>query len=144
MMCLAYNQEATRFALREPLEAGQTWHDAGTSIVQPSWADLQRLEELYVFRDLREVRLFLGEHPYLIPILVDSYVKIGEYFPDSEIFLGVYNNPEANGDAELVAYIATKLPPKDAVRQLRQLGRDWALDAMERARGNLRISIEIL
>ncbi len=89
------------------------------------------------------MKKFLAAHPFLEPLLVETYDKIGNYFgPQPEVVLEVVADPEADDDRELFTFIRTSLPPQEALEKLDQLDENWWLDAGDQADGKLCIHLE--
>ena len=65
-------------------------------------------------------------HPFLVPVLLDAPEKIRQYFPDSQLFLEVFIDPESTDWVQLLLSIGVKLHPYDAVARLHQLDNDWS------------------
>jgi hypothetical protein len=106
----------------------QSPHDAMTdTAVSISQADIQTLEQLYTFREQSEVVEFLEQHPFLVPVLIAASDQIPQYFPDSELFLEVFFDPESIDSVQLVLSILMKLDPHDAVARQNQFDVDWWL-----------------
>lgn len=111
--------------------------------VPPIEPALNSLSQLYAFRRPEEVLSFLHAYPFLVPLLVEAYSKITDYFEASpEVVLEVITDPEAANDHELFAFIRTSLPPDEAMSRLDQLDKEWWLDVADRAEGKLCIHIE--
>ena len=91
--------------------------------------ELTLLNRIYTFRKPSEVSDFLSDNVYLIPLLVEAYGKIREYFPSAKLILEVVADPEADKEKELVIFICTNLPPDEALDRLELLDRNWWLDA---------------
>jgi hypothetical protein len=103
---------------------------------------IQWRELTYTLREPREVLSFLEKNKFLMPLLIEARFKIRNHFPNSRIFLEVDTDPEDINDQQLVAFIATNLPPHEALRELKQFDEDWWLDALDRANGKLCINAE--
>ena len=104
-----------------------------------------RLEEIYTFRRPPEVAEFLGENPFLVPVLFEAYPEIEKYFGrTAPVFLEVVTDPEAADDRELYALIGTRLSPEEALERLGQFDKDWWLRTLDRAQCKLCIHIEFL
>jgi hypothetical protein len=104
---------------------------------------MSQLKERYEVTDDVAVRDFLKEHPFLIQLLFEAHKKIQELFgPELRLTLKVVADPEALGERELFVFIQTRLHPKQARALLAQLGREWWLDAMLDAKGEMTISLE--
>ena len=91
--------------------------------------ELTLLNRIYTFRKPSEVSDFLSDNVYLVPLLVEAYGKIREYFPSAKLILEVVADPEADKEKELVIFIRTNLPPDEALDRLELLDRNWWLDA---------------
>lgn len=103
------------------------------------------LEDIFVFRRARNVTEFLEEHPYLCPLLFEAYDRIQEHFgPRPQVTLEVVTDPEATDDRMLYAFIATRLPPEEALEKLDQFDEEWWLTALARTQGMLCIDIEFV
>lgn len=132
-------------ALSEPLEKDLIWRESGASIVRFWDREVQMLEQLYVFRKRMEVLRFLDVHLFLVPLLLEAYAKIGNYFePYHPVFLEVISDPEATNDRQLFAFIGTHLSPDEALDSLEYFDDEWWLDTLDEARGKLCIDVEFL
>jgi len=100
------------------------------------------IENLYLFRDANEVRSFLEENPFLIPLLQEAHIHIKEYFPDSDVVLEVVTDPEIMGEKELVASIVVEQNVEEACETLDRLDEEWWLDTLDTAQGQLHIGLE--
>lgn len=102
-----------------------------------------RLRRLYEFRNDVAVETFLQERPLLIQLLFNAYMKIREYFgPTSRLVLTVVADPEEQEERELFLFIQTELRPTAARTLLAELDREWWIDAMLDAKGEMNISLE--
>jgi hypothetical protein len=88
------------------------------------------------------VAAFLGEHPFLLPLPRESYDRINEHFPMARPVLEVVTDPEGADDFQLTVFIRTRLAPEEAMANLERFDDTWWLDAMDRAQGNLCITLE--
>ncbi len=132
-------------SVSEPLEIGLIWEESGASIVRIWDREVQMLEQLYVFRKRMEVLRFLDVHPFLVPLLLEAYAKIGKYFePYHQVFLEVISDPEATNDRQLFAFIGTRLSPDEALDSLECFDEEWWLDSLDEAQGKLCIDVEFL
>jgi hypothetical protein len=99
------------------------------------------LAELYAFQDDGSVRGFLRQHPYLVPLLEEARRMIPRYFGhDVRVSLEVVENLESEDDQELYAKVHTAACD-EALGTLRRFDEGWWLDALERAQGNLTITL---
>jgi hypothetical protein len=109
-----------------------------------SAAELEQLDRFYTFREREEVLRFLERYPFLVPLLVQAYDKVGSYFPGARLYLEVIGDPEEMDDNELIVFIATNLAARAAVERLKRLYEGWWLYASAQARGKLAINLECL
>jgi len=130
-------------AVLESPEVMRFWQEIGTSIVRTLEFEIRSLEQLYTLRRHAEVLRFLERRPFLIPLLLEAYSNIANYFgPYPQVFLEVVTDPEAPDDQELVAFIRTNLPPDEVLDRLERFDEDWWLEASHKAQGNLCIHVE--
>jgi hypothetical protein len=113
-----------------------------SSVVGSSAAPVETIENLYEVRRPEVIRLFLGAHPFLLPLLEEAHGKIQERFPASRVYLQVLNDPEDPANSQLIAFVATECNPADAFKKLQELDTDWWLAAMDRAKGKFHINLE--
>lgn len=117
-----------------------------TSTITLEPAQVERLKELYSFREPAEDLQFLEKYPFLVPLLLEAHQPIRKYFPDSPLFLEVVTDPEARSRDEdmLWIYIGTHLDSEEAIDTLERLDDDWWLDAEPQAQGKMFINIDRL
>lgn len=104
--------------------------------------DIELLEQLYTFRGRTEVLQFLAKYPFLVPVLLEAPEKIRQYFPDSELFLEVEQDPQVIDWIMLVLSILMKLDPDDAVDRLNQLDWNWGLHNSYQVRSKFFTTLE--
>ena len=104
----------------------------GVQKPRPS-ADTVITNVLAPFAVLREgeIRAFIKKHPHLYFFLDSAPVHIEEYFPDSELRLELYRDPEGQMSDEVAIYISTDLAPDEALDRLSELDRTWWLEAAQ-------------
>ncbi len=124
-------------AVKQSLQNAMT--DAAVSI---SPADIETLEQFYTFRERTEVLEFLDKHPFLVPVLLEAPEKIRHYFPDSQLFLEVFIDPESIDWVQLILSILMKLDPHEAVARLNKLDCDWGLHNSYDVRSNFFTTLE--
>jgi hypothetical protein len=128
-----------------PIEATRIWQDTGVSTVRTFDFETRPLERLYTFRRRAEVSRFIERHPFLVPVLVEAYSKIENYFgPYPQVFLEVVNDLEVQGLVELFGYIVTRLTPEEAGKRLRRFDQDWFLNQLPQIKGLLNFDVEFL
>ncbi|MBD6615148.1 hypothetical protein FNW02_04600 [Komarekiella sp. 'clone 1'] len=113
--------------------------DAAVSI---SPADIETLEQFYTYRERTKVLEFLDKHPFLVPVLLEAPKKIRHYFPNSQLFLEVFIDPESINWVQLILSILMKLDPYEAVARLNKLDWDWGLHNSYDVRSNFFTSLE--
>lgn len=117
--------------------------DESTDIFLYPGEPIARLRRLYEFRNEVAVEGFLEERPFLIQVLFNAYKKIRQYFdPGSQLSLTVVADPEAQEERELFLFIQTGLHPRAAQTLLAELDREWWLDAILDAKGEMTIGLE--
>jgi len=89
----------------------------------------------YKLRRANEIRDFLNDNNYLIPLVSDAYSNLQKYFPGSAVFMEV-----ERGD--LVISVVTELSPEEATSKLYQFDEDWWLDACIDSRARMCITVE--
>jgi len=105
-------------------------------------SDLEEVERLYSLRKPLQVRRFLGEHDFLVPLLVAAYDVTTRYFAPLSLALEVIAEPDSMDDQQLVLFVVLQLPPAEAFAKLQRFDNEWWLDAMDEAQGHLCISLE--
>ena len=104
--------------------------------------DVEELERWYSLRKPVEVKRFLSDHAFLLPILVAAYDTIVSYFAPLHLALEVITEPESSDDQQLVLFVVVQLTSAEAFATLQRFDNEWWLDAMDEARGSLCISLE--
>ena len=99
--------------------------------------DIFSLNKYYILKNPEEIRNFLFENDYLIPVLYVAPEFIKKYFPDSQIELEVYRDPEIPEWKRLFVYIVVKVEPEEALEIMNKLEDEWWLDAMVKTKGKM-------
>ncbi|MEK6284671.1 MAG: hypothetical protein AABO57_02915 [Acidobacteriota bacterium] len=105
--------------------------------------NIEELERLYSLRQPIQVRRFLGEHAFLVPLLVEAYDTATRYFAPLSYALEVIADPDSMDDQQLVLFLVLQLTPAEAFAKLQRFDNEWWLDAMDAAQGPLCISLEL-
>ena len=95
------------------------------------------LKEFNVREKRAEVLCFLEMYPFLIPLLLETYINIQKDFPASSVLLGVDTEPEELDTKQLIASIITDMDPDSAVDALTSFDKRWWLQATKRSQGKL-------
>ena len=107
----------------------------GTDAIE---ADLDRVAELYRFRNPDDVRAFLREHPEVVEPLLEAIEVIPRYFgAEAPLALAVEWARESDGRPELIALIGTDLDADASLAALRRFDEEWGIEAMQRAKHDL-------
>lgn len=109
---------------------------------QISEDDLNRLKQLYTLKEQEDVIAFIKVYPFVINFLFEAEDKIHSYFPESELFLRMFNNPEAMDDTYLLIQIRTTFSPKETLQRFNQLEDEWWLDTLVSTKGKLSINVK--
>jgi hypothetical protein len=102
--------------------------------------DIEEIERLYSFRQPIQVRRFLSEHAFVIPLLDAAYDITTRYFAPLSLALEVIADPDRTDHQQLVLFVAVQSTPADAFAKLQRFDDEWWLDAMDEAQGQLCIS----
>ncbi len=121
----------------------------GAATIPITKADLEKLEQLYTFRDQEEVVAFLEEHPSLIAVLLEAPGKIEQYFGNVPLFLEVQVDPEISNYVHLLLLIGLTLG-KDkghkkldkTLNKLDQLDHDGLINLPKETVRNLIVNVE--
>lgn len=109
------------------------------SVVDPT-IDTATIERFYTFEQPEVVRGFLDAHEYLLPLVFEAVGEIQQDFPESSLLLAVDMDPDGTYD-QLVMYIETPLSAEQALDRLSRIQQRWWLDALDRAHGQLGLSL---
>lgn len=98
-----------------------------TAFLSPH-TDMKSLEQLYSFRDKKEVLEFMDENYFLLSTLLEAPTKIRPYFPDAELCLQVHYDPEIMGEVNLLLWINHNFEANEAIDKLHHLDCNWGLN----------------
>lgn len=97
---------------------------------------------LYRFRNHPLVTDFLGENPFLLPVLLEVHPQVQAYFgPDTVVYLEVFTDPEAEHDRRLFALVHADRPIEEALDRLDAFDQ-WWVTMLPRAGGKMSIDLE--
>ena len=85
---------------------------------------------------------FLVDRTFLAQLLLELPEKIPVCFPDSQLSLEIWNDPEIEDNAKLLALIRTKLDPEEALDVMESFDREWWIENRPRTQGELVIDVE--
>lgn len=107
-------------------------------------AQIATLQQFYNFRQPEMVNQFLRRYPDLIPLLFDTYVRIQLIFGSpTSVALEIVRDEESSEIDQLFAYVQTPAALPKATAQLRRFDELYWLSAVERARGQMMVDIEL-
>jgi hypothetical protein len=116
---------------------------ATTTAIAPDL--LKALEDNFDLVNRDEIIHFIQDHPALAPLVLEARrVLRGVFDPGSDLALEVLVDPDddALDDCHLYLLIRTPLSSSDALARLDQFDKEWWLEHLNRANGDLTISIE--
>ncbi|HKG24195.1 MAG TPA: hypothetical protein VKB09_01030 [Thermomicrobiales bacterium] len=98
---------------------------------------------LFDFEDSLAIGSFLGEHPFLVPLLVEVHQTVPRYFPDrTRVRLQLLTDRDNGDHVDLFAIIETALSEDQALRALDSFDEEWWLGTAVRGNGWLTIDVE--
>jgi len=106
-----------------------------------NFTPIEEVLALYTTRQPGEVQDFLEKHPFLVPLVSDTYENIRKYFSYSDVTLDLEIDPE-DGTESLAAHVVTGLPVEDADAQLKEFDRQWWLNVLEKAKSDFYVNLE--
>lgn len=117
-------------------------YSAGSVTCVASQADLHLLGVEYQFVDYSRVVRLLEENPYLISLLLEALIPLQAYLPGASLFLEVVNDPDALKGDELIVTARRDWTVEEALDALDKFDDAWWLDNIQRAAGNVTITVE--
>ena len=97
---------------------------------------------LYTVSQAKEVKIFLEQNPFLIPLVSATYENIRKYFTYSDVTLDFEIDPE-DGTESLAAHVVTELPLEEAYKQLKQFDWQWWLNVLDQAQSKFYVDMEL-
>jgi len=101
------------------------------------------IENIYIFKNSKEIKMFLISNYDLIQILLDAQKHIYKVFGQVPIYLELYHDPEEEWD-ELFILIKTQYSPEEAVNLENQLFEEWFASILDKVSGKLNFTEEPL
>jgi hypothetical protein len=100
----------------------------------------------YMVENRPGVVAFLARYPFLVSLLIDTRSYIERHFPGSQISLEVFSDTEGAEDSAPIEYLAVDIPttedPREALRKLRAVDREWWLRVVPYTRGLISLHLE--
>jgi hypothetical protein len=128
--------------MAESLKANRSSQSTGILTPQISKEEIERLDQLYIFRDREKVLEFLEEHAFLVPVLLEAPEKIKPYFGDATRFLETYTDLEEGDWTFLRLRIARKLDWEEAFLKLEELIEAWVLELRSEVLTHFQIDLD--
>ena len=125
-------------------EQGQVllWECSTASVTHASPDLIGLIERSYTLQGREVVCTYLERHPRLIALLLEARSMIPLYFSGVQVALRLVDDPEDYAAQQLGMYILVPNDnPDTALAQLMAFDQAWWLDAMDRAFGDLFITI---
>lgn len=101
------------------------------------------LNDIYIFKNPKEIKRFLLSNKDLIGILLSAYEHIRRIFGDSPIYLELHHDPEEDWD-ELFIIIKSDYPPEKAVELENKLFKEWFIEVLDKVGTRLNFTEEPL
>jgi hypothetical protein len=106
-------------------------------------AQLDLLQRLYTLRGKRtEILRFLECYPFLVPLLLETYIAIQHFFPYTLAFLEISNDPDEPDNDQILVSIGTELSSDEAVEKLEAFDRQWWLEMLKWTQNRVCITLE--
>lgn len=98
----------------------------------------------FVLRDAATVRAFLGEHPQLVPLVLEVHDAAQRYVGSgTALVLEVVTDPEDEDVlGTLYAFVQTELEPEEARPLMKRMHDTWWTRASVQTHGDLNIALE--
>lgn len=87
-----------------------------------------QLTRRFSITDAEAVESYLKAHTRLPLLLVQAADELEQRFPNSELELDVFHDPEIEGADELFVYVKTSLPVNEALAKLDAFDDEWFLE----------------
>lgn len=94
-------------------------------------SEVEKLEQLYTFRDKARVLSFLEQQPNLLALLLEAPTHIRQYFPDNELILEEVIDVEDPNSRDLWVKISTEDFSDAFFAKLDSLIEHWWIDAAD-------------
>lgn len=92
-------------------------------------ADFNRIKNLYAVENSLEVFKMMMEQEAIAPLVIEAYDHIRVLFPTERLGLAVVPDAEIPSWRSMWITIHTKISVEEAFPKLKELDRDWWLDA---------------
>ena len=101
------------------------------------------LEELYIFKNPKEIKEFLIRNDDMIEVLIEAPENIRRIFGEFPIYLELHHDPEEDWD-ELFIVIKSDYSPQEAVELEDRFFEEWFANLPDRIRERLNFTEEPL
>ncbi len=118
------------------------WERSTASVTHASPDLIGLIERMYILQGREAIRSYLECHPHLISLLLEAWSMIPLYFSGVQMTLRLVEDPEGDQAPQIGMYILVPSDDPDAaLARLTAFDQGWWLDAMDRAFGDLFITI---
>lgn len=119
-----------------------SWISSNSSVTVASRDQMSLIARAYLLQGREAVLTFLERRPHLIPLLLEARSMIPLYFQSVPVALRLSEGGEDYGPQQLGLYILVPSnKPEESLTQLAAFDQEWWLDAIDRALGDLVITI---
>ncbi len=101
-----------------------------------------RLLELFQVRDSHSIISFINKHFFLNDYLLEIYKAIRNSFPEENLRIDLYDDPEGQMSSELAIYIQSTDSPGSALEKLDSFDNDFWIDRIDKYEGYISVNIE--
>lgn len=96
---------------------------------------------LFIIRNQAEVLNFLEKNPDMAPVLHESYGKIKEYFPQSNLTLDLLADADWPHTSHLIIWIKSNDDIQKALSTLEKMDEEWTYHLPDSVVSNLTIEL---
>jgi len=119
----------------------QQWGSAGASVTLTAPDLIALLERLYLLQQRERVLTFLESRPSLVALLLEAFGVLQVYFQGLQISLRPVDSAEGSEEQLGIYILVPASNPAATLARLAAFDEAWWLDAMDRARGDLFITV---
>jgi hypothetical protein len=102
---------------------------------------LNQIFVLYTIIHEEDVRRFLENNEFLIPLVFSTFLNIKKYFSCSKVTLDVETDYEYPSHRELAAHVVTSLSLEEALQQLEEFDDHWWLLVAKKVKSKLYVDL---
>lgn len=99
------------------------------------------INELFTIRNQSEVLDFLEKNPDMIPVLRESYDKVKEYFPQSNLTLDLMADSDWPHKSHLIIWIKSNSDINEALSTLERMDEEWTYNLPDNVVSSLTLEL---